>query len=493
MSKRTIASVGYNIPGTNVEDINIKSKISLLDYDVVIFDPSIYDFYGYGCENYLGKPCLDDYNSFSLKEHIDHWKREILDSIKTGKNVFLMLNKEQEVYVATGEKSFSGTGRNRQTTRHVTNTSNYRMVPGGIKATNAAGSNMMLVGKDNVLAPYWSALGTISEYRVLLEGKDIKPIVQTKTGEKVVGAHLRYKNADGNLLLLPYIDFEREEYSYQNEEDKKYYWTDEATTIGKSFLSSILALDKILRSTGKLSAKPEWLTQNKYILPKEEIVRKSLIEVESEIERLHQRKDELLQRIEEESVLKRLLYENGKPLEEAIRITFELMGFSVSQFENAESEFDVVFESAEGRLIGEAEGKDNKAINIDKLRQLEMNIHEDYERDEVQNVAKGALIGNAYRLTEPSKREDFFTAKCLTAANRSGTALIRTIDLFAVAKYLSATTDEEFAGKCRKIILETIGVVIFPQTPESTKADQIECDNSENKKQGTRSCNNTYR
>nr|VFJ92978.1 MAG: hypothetical protein BECKLFY1418A_GA0070994_102736 [Candidatus Kentron sp. LFY] len=478
MSKRTVASVGYHIPDVDVEDISIKSKASLLDYDVVIFDPSIYHFYGYSYGDYLGKPCLDDHNSFSLGEHIEHWKREILDSIKAGKNVFFMLNKEQEVYVATGEKTYSGTGRNRQTTKHVTSTSNYRIVPGAVKVTNAAGSNMVLVGKDNVLAPYWSALGKISEFRVLLEGDGVKPIVQTKTGEKIVGAHLRYKNADGNLLLLPYVDFERKEYSFQSEEDKQYYWTEEAGTLGKSFLSSILALDKILRSTGELSAKPDWLTQNKYILPKEEEVRNNLIAVESEIERLHQKKDELLHRIEEESFLKRLLYENGKPLEGAIRLSLELMGFTVSQFENDESEFDVVFESSEGRLIGEAEGKDNKAINIGKLRQLEMNIHEDYERDEVQNIAKGALIGNAYRLTEPSEREDFFTDKCLTAANRSGTALIRTIDLFTVARYLSATTNEEFASKCRKTIIETVGVVVFPETPESTEATQIECDSA---------------
>jgi hypothetical protein len=48
----------------------------------------------------------------------------------------------------------------------------------------------------------------------------------------------------------------------------------------------------------------------------------------------------------------------------------------------------VVFESEEGRLIGEAEGKDNKAINVDKLRQLSMNIHEDIQREEVTTPAK---------------------------------------------------------------------------------------------------------
>jgi hypothetical protein len=57
----------------------------------------------------------------------------------------------------------------------------------------------------------------------------------------------------------------------------------------------------------------------------------------------------------------------------------------------------VVFESEEGRLIGEAEGKDNKAINVDKLRQLSMNIHEDIQREEVTTPAKGVLFGNGYR------------------------------------------------------------------------------------------------
>ena len=56
------------------------------------------------------------------------------------------------------------------------------------------------------------------------------------------------------------------------------------------------------------------------------------------------------------------------------------MGFVASPYKEANSEFDVVFESAEGRLLGEAEGKDSKAISVDKLRQLVMNIHEDLQR-----------------------------------------------------------------------------------------------------------------
>lgn len=68
----------------------------------------------------------------------------------------------------------------------------------------------------------------------------------------------------------------------------------------------------ILAFAPEQAAKQDWLTQNKYILPKEEEVRNNLIAVESEIERLHQEKDEHLQQVEEEFFLKRLLYENGK-------------------------------------------------------------------------------------------------------------------------------------------------------------------------------------
>ncbi len=331
---------------------------------------------------------------------------------------------------------------------------------------------MALFSKDNILAPYWSALQDVSEFRVLLDGQGLKPIVQTKTGNKTVGARLRYKNADGNLLLLPFIDFELDEYTYENDEDKKLYWTKDAITLGKKFIASICELDKALRSSSELSAQPDWIIQDKFVLPKEEKVRTKLLEVEAKIDSLQKEKEQFEQQIVDESIFKRLLYEKGKPLEGSIRNALELMGFVVSHFKESDSEFDVVFKSEEGRVIGEAEGKDNKAISIDKLRQLEMNVHEDFARDEVSNMAKATLIGNAYRLVEPEKREEFFTVKCLTAATRSGTALIRTVDLFYVSKYLSGKSDKAFSKKCRKAILETTGVVKFPEIPKTEKVSK---------------------
>src|SRR4029079_13473672 len=122
-------------------------------------------------------------------------------------------------------------------------------------------------------------------------------------------------------------------------------------------------------------------------------------------------------------------------------------------------------------FIGEAEGKDSKPINIDKLRQLEMNIQEDLARDEVTEPARGALFGNGFRLQPLSERpSEFFTEKCLKAAARAGTALVRTPDLFFAAKYVRESDDTEFARACRRAIFEQAGgVVTFPPAPRANE------------------------
>jgi hypothetical protein len=121
----------------------------------------------------------------------------------------------------------------------------------------------------------------------------------------------------------------------------------------------------------------------------------------------------------------------------------------------------VVFTCPEGRLIGEAEGKDSKQINITKLRQLSTNILEDVEREDVVAPAKGVLFGNAQRLLKPSDREPFFTDKCISTALATSVALVSTVELFQVAKHQLVTQSEQFAGAVRRLMLMTNGLVDF--------------------------------
>ena len=327
---------------------------------------------------------------------------------------------------------------------------------------------------SGLISSYWKKFEEYSEYKILLDGKFSQPLIQTKNGEKIVGAIIRSKSSNGSLLLLPDLKFDSEEFSAEDEESETgLVWTQKGLEFGNKFISSIVALDKTIKKQSQITPIPEWANNPVYALPAEKKINQSLLKLEAKLEELQSEKVKLTNQREEEVLLKALLYEKSKILEYAILNALTLLGFSTSQYHDSDSEFDVIFESPEGRLLGEVEGKDNKPIKIDKLRQLEMNIHEDFSRDEIKKVAKGVLFGNAFRLDDLDNRSDFFTSKCITAASRSGVALVRTPDLFLVAQFLSEKLNKNFAKKCRKAILETSGEVVnFPEITKAEKASQ---------------------
>ena len=92
----------------------------------------------------------------------------------------------------------------------------------------------------------------------------------------------------------------------------------------------------------------------------------------------------------------------------------------------------------------------------------------DLSRDEVSEAAKAVLVGNAYRLRPPDERiRDYFTPKCVLAAGITNTALIRSCDLFVVAKLLIDQPNPSFAAMCRQAIVEASGETVrFPELDE---------------------------
>ncbi|MGE3151353.1 MAG: hypothetical protein AB7G48_01905 [Nitrospiraceae bacterium] len=208
-----------------------------------------------------------------------------------------------------------------------------------------------------------------------------------------------------------------------------------------------------------------------------------LLEVEQQLEESQKRKEKVSEELRAAGAHRALLFEKGKPLEGAIIEALRVFGFTAAPFKESDSEFDVVFESQEGRLIGEAEGKDSKAVNIDKLRQLAMNIHEDLQRETTSTPAKPVLFGNGFRLAPVAERGDPFTEKCYSAAATSSTALVFTVDMFWPVQYLVGNSDPEYASACRRALLDTTGRVAFPNpptAPEAADETQIEKAASEN-------------
>jgi hypothetical protein len=464
---KQILSVGFEIPGGVAQYVPLTDKQSLADGDIVVIEPDIRPFYGYfSSDSFQGKPSLSEHTSFQLKEGIQHWQREISSGLAAGKTIFVLLTELQEVFVHSGQRTYSGTGRNRQTTNIVNQVDNYQLLSLPVAIVSSAGKSIKLAPKADLIAPYWSEFQEGSTYQVHIDGKVTQPLLLSRDGKRIVGAMVRYKGSPGHLVLLPPIEIDND--SMTEEKEGKVFWSKKGISFGKKLASLLQGIDKQLRSDRQATPPPPWVADSAYSLPRAGELERELLQLQEEIQKLTGKAKSIQSDIRKESALKRLLYENGTELEDAVHEALQVLGFSTSRFRDSESEFDVVFESKEGRFIGEAEGKDRKAVNIDKLRQLDMNVHEDLSRDEIKEPAKGVLFGNAFRLMPTNDRETFFTEKCISAATRSGIALVRTPDLFAVARHLKTKTDKRFATACRKAIFAACGdVVSFPDVPET--------------------------
>lgn len=451
---KSIAWVNIEIPGDH-DLISYDSEDTLRDYDIVVFDPELpyysrIDFTG-------GGSCISIEGTNLLTKASSHWSRELSGALSAGKTVFVVLSSHKEVQAATGYTTKSGNQRNYQTT--IIN--NYAVIPGKHRVRNARGRRVMV--KDPAFKSLYDVISESVEYRIVFEDPtSIRTVFAAKDGT-AVGGVVKFQDRPGSLVLLPYFDFEADEFSETSDEGET-VWSNKALNISYALITQIVAVDRMLKSSAELTPPPEWLTG--FARPK------TVDEIEADVAKIDAQMGEL-RRQRDEQMLKRvdvleyshLLYETGKPLESAIEKVLTLLGYAVETLRIGDLEIDHVIVGPSGsRMIGESEGKDSSAIDISKFRQLESNIGEDFERDEVEQPAKGLLFGNGFRLSAPAVRAEQFTQKSLTNAGRLGSALIRTADLYSVAVHLlNHPNDDVFRAACRAAIEDTAGgIVRFP-------------------------------
>lgn len=424
-----------------------------------------FELQGDSFEVYNGKALLSERSSFKTKESLNHWHSEIVVAVNAGKLVIIYLIKPEECFRYTGEKQYSGTGRSRVTTTLVTEISSYQSVPKLKSVFAKSGENIRIDNSAVYIAPYWKEFSAFSPYQVQIEGDFTHVLLKSRSGDRIVGAAFHGKS--GVLLFLPPLCYDKDQFVRYDDDTEKFYWTKTALEFEAKLVTSLANLADTLRKSIQATPPPPWTGESKYQLDEETKLEKQISTLSTKMAKLQEKKTILERNLQDACSLRWLLYEYGRLLENALLEALVLFGFEATPFEDGVSEFDAVFISPEGRCLGEVEGKDNKAININKMSQLERNLQEDFARDEVDEFAKGVLFGNAYRLTPIDKRGDFFTKKCISAAIRGRITLVRTPDLFFPAKYLKQNPgDDEYAKQCRKAIFSTEGTeVIFPSPP----------------------------
>lgn len=472
----TIFSVGFRFPGGMCEEIPIRSDRSLLDADVILFQPRLTGDYGYS-ELFNGEPDLYEYSSFQFRADMRHWRSELHNAFDAGKTTIIYLSRLKTVYVHTDRHEWSGTGRNARKTNIVEPMQTYSAIPLDLSdVVMASGENIRPAKDLGALSEYWSLCADHSHYEVYLGDKTPNPLLMTRSGNKIVGAAVRGKK--GNTFLLPVVEMFTPEFVHEAEEDEEeeeLRWTSAATRFGKQLLACLAELHGALAAEREESPPPTWTMESGYRIDEESTLEQRIEKIDCDVNSLRETRRNLTSEKERIAALRGLLFEKGKPLERVVLESLQLMGFQAKAYRDSESEFDAVFMSPEGRFLGEVEGKDNSPINIDKLSQLERNIQEDFKKETVIEHAHGVLFGNAFRLLPLEQRKEFFTPKCLSGARRSGVALVRTPDLFGVARYIRATHNDNLASMCRRAILDAKGEIVkFPEIPaENAAAAQV--------------------
>jgi hypothetical protein len=221
-----------------------------------------------------------------------------------------------------------------------------------------------------------------------------------------------------------------------------------------------------LARAATVESPPEWAQRFK--IPGVSDYERKIAEIETELAEVHGR---LQSACEERDALlgyRRLLYAKGRALEEAVISALTELGFSAQTV--GKGRHDVVFESAEGRGIAEVEGKDAQPIRLAKVDQLNRVVQEDFETHD--EPAHGVLIGNAFRLSEPEKRQEPFTDDAKKAASRFNHGLLSTAHLFeALVVVLGDPNNEELRASLRAAVLDSAGKEIRFELPDRSSGE----------------------
>lgn len=426
---KTILTLGYDIPN-NDNNINqnwayLEDRMSLSDYDIVVIKPIVYKV-----NNTI--------------DSIKYWRHEFKEFVENGGLLFVLLYKNESIQVNNGIR--------------LSTISNYSIIPSvDLEFVNTNGN--VLIPKMPIINKLFSTFKEAMKYKVQITG-DITPTFISRDGKKVLGTIQTL--GKGHIVYLPYINL-YDLYGEDFEEDDEQYLEIELKA-GHKLITCLKEICALLQSSESIA--PEWLNREEYFTRRYAEIQNYISAAEKQIAELQERKDSLQISLDEEHGLSALLYETGKPLEHAVSKALKILGYTQAEnYNDGRLELDQVIISPEGdRFIGECEGKDNTAINIDKFRQLNDSLYEDFQREEIQVKAYGIIFGNPQRLLEPEKRTLFFTEKCVNNAKREGVGLIKTIDLFYAAKHVADTGDTDYARRCRQAIKEQLGqVVVFPK------------------------------
>jgi hypothetical protein len=458
--------------GDDTTRSTFSSDVSAFDYDVVIWDPeeSLGRYGRYSSyERYRGLPSFDEEGSVRLTADAARRRQEFVDFINTGRSLVVIVRPPQLCVIDTGQRSYSGTGRNRVTTRHVQEFDLLSALPvSGIVFQKASGSRIEIVSEG-------PAASLLKKYRELLRyeatmaksrGTSLAKVTRT---DRIVSSLIR-TTGGGNLVLLPLIDLASDSEDDERERDEgDDGWIEQAPEFQADLLATLEEL-----STRGVTARPAWAKN--YATEQQRELITDIATQQERVEKARARLAKLHQERERAEARDQLFLGTGRALELQVREVLELLGGTVIEPPPGRDDWRVDF--PEGAAVLEIKGVLKSAAEK-HAAQLEKWVASAFE--DSGEMPKGILVVNTWREVPLGERtQEDFPSQMLPYSKRRGHCLITGLQLFVIRADVEGNPDR--AERWRKLLLSTKGIVAqakdWRKVIQETKTAETEDDDA---------------
>ena len=419
MSESLQKILGIN---TSFSDINYKglsndifgSMTSFMDYDAVLIDTS-YIADGYEADKqspFEGRRLLSKDSSAKIKRDFYRTKNQIIELLKQGKNVFVLMATNPKCFIHTGKTEYSGTGRNARGTNIVEIFDVFSFLPIEIKPTLVTGEKFNIVCNPPY-STFFQSVKNYVYYDAYFETSTNQALLTIPNTNKSISAVFEYEN--GKIIILPYPYTEE---NFNTEKDWKKF--------AKNYLDALCELNAALKACKTFYTLPSW-TENVKILNEQEEEFKLAKEYKKlqSLEKRIEKQEENIRLIKQKKIL---LSATGTVLEEVVKETLQEIGFILRDTILGRS--DVVASYKDISIVAEIKGVSKSAAEK-HAAQLEKWVSQFIEENE--KVPKPLLIVNGYCETPLMTRsQEIFPKQMLQYCESRGHALITTTQLLCL-------------------------------------------------------------
>jgi hypothetical protein len=425
------------------------SDVSVFDYDAVVWDPEgSFDRYRLYAERYKNLPNLSESTSVSITADAARRRQEFLEFLSSGRSVVVMVRAPQACYVDTGERTYSGTGRNRVTTTHVADFDLWNALPVSSPGFERASGSRIEITSDGPIAALLKKYKSFLSYSAVMKDPPGSVVAKVTGTDRVVSSVLRTKGG-GWLVMIPAIDFAVEGEEDGTKDDDGYFWAAEALEFQADLVDALLQLN-----AGAVNSRPAWAEN--YATEAQQKLRDGVVAQQKKVENARARLTKLQGQKEDAEARDQLFLGTGRALELQVRDVFELLGGTVTDPEPGRDDWRVSF--PEGDAVLEVKGVKKSAAEK-HAAQLEKWVAGAYE--ETGTMPKGILVVNTWRENPLSERvKEDFPAQMIPYSKGRGHCLVTGLQLFLIQA--DVESNRARAKYWRKALLKTKGVLTKP-------------------------------